>query len=320
MQNTNMQVFKKLYQNRKHIVLFVGVISMLVFASTFLLKPRFRSLAYVYPANMIPPFLDQQFNTVSHTELLLQFFNSENVRNKLQTDFQLGKRYGINPGTEKFKTFYRLQYDEHIKISQTRYESIEISVLDENPDTAKLLASAIINTVNILIRQEHAKKFDEYVQNNQLYLETHRRAMDSLQNLMEVFSEKYQLIDMGAQMREAAKNYYKQIADGKVTEGLKIEMDKISKHGPEFYKLSASLQEEARLYALLSLDLDKAIGDFNRKLTFMIVPSEPSLPDEKYWPKRGWILFLTIFSSTLLATVYFIYIESLKNFIKSIKN
>ncbi len=319
MDKPNIEILRVLFYRRKHIFLVTLIAAVLALGVSFLLKPKYRSLAYIYPANMVPFFMEQQYNAVSHTELLLQFFNSYDVRNDVLKKYNLDKHYDLDTTDPRFKTLFNLAFEENIKASQTRYESIELTVLDSDPDTAQKIAQGIIDAVNKTISKQHVKKFNEFVNVNRAYLTEHRRTLDSLQEKMEVFTKKYHLIDMGSQMRYAAQNYYKLMAEGKENPKITESMNEIAEHGPELFRLGNAFQEEARLYALVENDLSKSIRDFSRKLTYMIVASEPSKPDTKYWPKRSVITAVAAISAFVLACLYFVYAARMREVWASIK-
>lgn len=319
MEKPNLEILRTLYYRRKHILLVTLAATLIAVGITFILKPKYRSVAYIYPANMVPFFMEQQYNAVSHTELLLQFFNSYDVRNDVLKKFDLDKHYDLDTTSPRFVTDFNLVYEENIKASQTRYESIELNVLDSDPDTAQKIAKGIIDAVNRTISKQHIAKFNEYVNVNRAYLVEHRRTLDSLQECMEVFTKKYHLIDMGSQMRYAAQNYYKLMAEGRENAKITESMNEIAEHGPELFRIGNAFQEEARLYAAVENDLSKSIRDFSRKLTYMIVASEPTKPDTKYWPKRGFIAGVTAAATLALACLYFIYIGRLREVWRNIK-
>ncbi len=319
MDKPNIEILRVLFYRRKHIFLVTLIAAIVALGVSFALKPKYRSLAYIYPANMVPFFMEQQYNAVSHTELLLQFFNSYDVRNDVLKKYNLDRHYDLDTTDPRFKTLFNLAFEENIKASQTRYESIELTVLDTDPDTAQKIAQGIIEAVNKTISKQHVKKFNEFVNVNRAYLLEHRRTLDSLQQCMEVFTKKYHLIDMGSQMRYAAQNYYKLMAEGKENPKITESMNEIAEHGPELFRIGNAFQEEARLYAAVENDLSKSIRDFSRKLTYMIVASEPSKPDTKYWPKRSVITGVAAISAFVLACLYFVYAARMREVWASIK-
>lgn len=319
MDKPNVEILRVLYSRRKHILLTTLVATLLVVAVTFVLKPKYRSVAYMYPANMVPFFMDLNTNNVSETELLAQFFNSNDVRYGVQRKLRLDKHWGLDTTDVNFRTKFNDVYEEQITAKLTRFESLELNVLDVNPDTAQKIARTVIDEVNKVISRQHIQKFNEFISVNKAYLAAHSKTLDSLQQCMEVFTKKYHLIDMGSQMRYAAQNYYKLMAEGKENARVTESMNELAEHGPELFRLGNAFQEEARLYATVENEVSKSIRDFNRKLTYMVVASEPTRPDVKYWPRRGVFAIIAAVSSFLLACLYFAYIRRVREVIASIK-
>jgi capsule polysaccharide export protein KpsE/RkpR len=321
MDKPNVDILTILYKNRKHIFLitFIASIVAIVITLPFIIKPKYRSQAYLYPANMVPFFMEQNYNNVSHSELLMQFFNSYDVRTDVRRKLRLDRHYGLDTTLPKFQTNFDYIFEENIKSSLTKYESIELTVLDHDPDTAKLIASAIIESVNKLILKQHLSKFHEFISTNKAYLNAKRKALDSLQQRLTYLSQTYGLLDLNSQLKEASRNYYRLMADGKDNARLNEVFKNMQNYGPELITISNCIEQEAKKYAEVENDVEKSIRDFNRKLTYMIVASEPTKPDMKYWPKRGMITFLTSVASFALACFYFAYIDKLKEVFKKMK-
>lgn len=319
MQKPNIEILRVLYSRRKHIIFVTLMAGVLAIGVTYLLKPKYRSLAYIYPANMVPFFMEQQYNAVSHTELLLQFFNSYDVRNDVLRRFRLADHYDLDTADPRFRTNFNLQFEENIKASQTRYESIELTVLDTDPDTAQRLAQGIIDAVNRTVLKQHLAKFNEYISVNRAYLSTHQRTLDSLQRAMEAFTRKHHVGDMRTQMRYAAQTYFKMLAQGKENPRLTEAYNELSERAPEYFRLANAMKEEAEQYARVEDALAQSVRDFNRNLSYMIVASEPTRPDVKHWPKRGVIGALSAVSAFALACLYFIYAQRLRDVWANIK-
>lgn len=319
MEKPNVEVLRVLYSKRKPILVTTLVATLLAFAVTFIVTPKYRSMAYVYPANMVPFFMEQENKAVSHTELLLQFFKSNDVREQLLKKHQLAKHWDLDPTDPKFKTRFNDLFEERVLSNLTRFESIELSVTDVNRDTAQKIAASLIEEVNHLISKQHIEKFNEFIAVNRAYLAEHRRALDSLQAAMEVFAKKYHIIDMNTQLKYASLNYYKLMAEGKENAKITASVNEITEHGPELIRFNNALQEQSRLYATVENDLSKAVRDFNRKLSYVIVASSPNKPDVKYWPKRGAISLITALSFLMLSSLYFVFIRRIKEVIESIK-
>src|ERR1700757_2402059 len=148
MDKPNVEVLRVLYSKRKPILLTTLVATLLAVGVTYILKPKYRSVAYMYPANMVPFFMEQPSNAVSHTELLLQFFNSNDVRNGILKKYRLDRHWNLDTSDARFRSYFNDAFEEKIIAKQTKYESIELNVLDTDADTAQQIAKSLINEVN----------------------------------------------------------------------------------------------------------------------------------------------------------------------------
>src|ERR1700752_2534217 len=113
----NIELLKLLYSKRKHILIITGLAALLsiVFSSSFFIKPKFKSIAVVYPSNIAP------YSEESPTEQLMQFFASTEIRKGLNEKLDLAKHYDLDTADDRFETYYNLMFEENIKFSQTRF-------------------------------------------------------------------------------------------------------------------------------------------------------------------------------------------------------
>lgn len=306
MLNQNITILRKIYKKRKHIVLVTLAAMVGAYAFCFLIKPSYRSTAFVYPANLAV------YGEESQTEQLLQFFHSSEIRQYLNKKFRLNAHYRIDT-TSKIHAFqYDEVYEKKVSITQTKYESIEIKVDDQDPDTAAMLAAGVIEAVNWLIEKEHRAKYLETVKNSRIYLEFKKHEVDSAQRLLAELSEKHGLINIGVQLKEAAKNQYKLWTTGGKNEELANLVESMKKFGVEQGKLAVYFDDQLRGWAWANNDYQKRLAEYNHHTTFTSIASRPTRPVVAMWPKKSLIMLISGFSVFVLASLYFIFIDRLK--------
>lgn len=304
MLNNNISIAKKVYRARKHILLSVISAMMLGLLYSFFIKPVYTSTAYVYPANLVA------YGQESQTEQLLQFLESNEVRNYLLKKFKLIKHYHVDTTKDNYLDIVNYIIDSKVKITKTKYESVEIKVKDYDPDTCKMLVLGVIDGVNQLIENEHRDKYHEDVLNSTVYLNYKSHEVDSTKKILELMSEKYGILNVAVQLKEAARNGYKSSAPSnsfltKLTEDM-------NKYGIEQGKLSTYFDDQVRSLAWANNDYQKHLSDYHRKNSFVVMASRPLKPLEPSWPKK-WIIMLVSGATVLiLSSIYFIYIDSFK--------
>jgi uncharacterized protein involved in exopolysaccharide biosynthesis len=327
MLNNNLSLAKKLFKARKHITASVVIAMFLGLLYSFIVKPTYSSAAYVYPSSLAV------YGQESQTEQLLQFLESKEIQLYLITNLNLAKHYHIDTTAENYIQKLQDIIDSKIKISKTKYESIEIKVSDYNADTAKLVVTKIVDGVNWLIEKEHKEKYGEIVKNSFIYLERKKQQVDSTQNLLNELNKKYEYLNIGIQLKDVVKNQYKMQSGGannslsdymNMSEQLKgIEHENkgkslselftsINNYSLQYGKLTTYFDDQVRGWTQANDDYQKNLFEYNRKINFVAMASVPLKPLAPSWPKKWIIILVSGLSVFILSCIYFIYIDSFK--------
>lgn len=275
------------------IVAIIAIVISAFISSPWIMKPMFKSTAVVYPTNLMA------FSRESHTEQLLQFFNSDEVKNNLIDKFNLYQHYEIDPASEKAYSKLTTYYNSNVKISSTLYESIEIEVIDESPVFAQKLAYALIDEVNLLVTKLKKEKVKEYIASYSNQLTIKKNEIDSLEAKLKFMRTNYGLLDFKSQAKVMSKKMGKgslSVEDKKMLDGLK-------EFGGQYILLQEQLSVETSSYKELKLNYDKNLLDLNGHLSYTTVVSKPNLPDKKCSPLRTVIILIFTFSSLFLASM-----------------
>ncbi len=327
MLSDNLSIAKKIYKRKKHIFASTLIAMVMGLLYTFMVKPVYTSMAYVYPSSLAT------YGQESQTEQLLQFLESTEIQLYLIHQLNLAKHYQID--TTKENHLQKLKYilDEKIKISKTKYESVEIKADDFNADTAKLLVNSVVNGVNWLIEKEHKEKYSETVKNSLIYLEHKKHQVDSTQNLLNELNKKYEYLNVGIQLKDVVKNQYKMQSGGSnnsltdfinMSEQLKgIENENkgkslselftsINNYSLQYGKLTTYFEDQVKGWTQANDDYQKNVFEYNRKINFVAMASVPLKPLTPSWPKRWVVMFVCGIAVFILSCIYFVYIDNLK--------
>ena len=307
MLSENIIILKKLYKRRKHILLITLIAAVASFAFSYFIKPTYKSTAFVYPANLVA------YSEESQSEQLLQFMQSNEVRMYMLKKYNLCAHYKIDTTKKLYLFYFDGVYDKHINITQTKYESIEVKVEDNDPDTARLLANGIVDATNWLIQEEHRKKYWETVENAKVYLKYKKHEVDSTQKILTELSEKFGLLNIEVQLKEAARNQYKLWASGGKNANLTELIESMNKFGIEHGKLAVYFDDQLRGWAWANNDYQKKLSEFYHQTTFTVMASKPTRPVVANWPKRSVILPIACAATFILACLYFAFIDKIKS-------
>jgi uncharacterized protein involved in exopolysaccharide biosynthesis len=292
-----------LLQQWKKLALIAFVAALVGYGVTFFIKPLYKSYSVVYPVNLSPS------SEESETEQLLQWFNSEEVKNAVAAKFKLYEHYDINPAGEKHDTYFNLRYKELVSINSTLYESIEISVKDTDPKLAREIVNGIIEATNELIMSVKKERLKEYIDNNEKELALAGKKIDSLKFMINTLRKDYNIIDFQYQSKyiakEAIKNPNLSESNSKTAEGLKLQRT-------ELERLRDVISSQIITYNELRTNIDKYHLDYANKISFTNVVSKPTMPDSKCYPIRSLMAIIVSLSTLLVACIVILFLNTNK--------
>lgn len=280
----------------------IAMLSSAIFSSSFFIKPKYKSTAVVYPVNLIP------YSNESATEQLLQLLQSADVRQATIKKFNLAAHYNIGETSDKPTAKLILEYSENISISKTEFESVNIEVLDTDPQLACDIANEIVAQTNLKARKLQREKSQEMLQMFNQQLVDKKAEIDTLENQIKKIRTTYNIIDIKVQGREITKSIIGNNKSGKadeISENIKLK-------GEEINTLSAKLQAELHYYAKIKNSHDDVIADLNKELTYTNVVNQPFPSDSKAYPIRWIIVSLSTMLSLLVAFIVISIAESKK--------
>ncbi len=298
MENFNTKdIIAILLKNKKGIIIVMIVAAIASSVASFLLKPKFKSVAVVYPVNLSPT------SEESNTEQLMQYFTSEEVMEAVAKKFDLYGHYSLNTSEEGYKSLFKFYYAENVKISPTLYESIEIEVKDESPKMAQDIAQGLIDATNDLVYGLKRERLAEYIANTSKALNNEFKSVDSINAKLTELRVKYNIIDITSQGKYLSK---KSISDKALNESEKNLWEGLKTKNTEMEKLSNFFNGQMKTVNEISNQQDKYLLDYNSRISFTNVVSKPTLPDKKCFPVRWIIVSLSTLSAFALACLFFI--------------
>lgn len=253
---TNTQNIIQLLKSNIKLLIIVFIVSgIIAFIACFFIPKKYKSTAIVFPANV------SQTSEESPTEQLLQFFLSEDIKWEIAKEFNLYKNYDIDSNsTEGSRNLFNYVWSEHVVISPTLYESIEINVKDKNPILAQKIANALIGKTNQLVRVKKREIIKQYYDNSQKVILHQKHEIDSLEKKMNELD----------QLKED-NIYAKKILRDKIKANLKA-------------------------YEKIKVINDTYMIDVDNNNDYLSIVSSPSLPDKHCYPIKS--IFVAIVSIT----------------------
>lgn len=307
-------------------MIIIGITAIVLSAAlSFLITPKYKATAIFYPTtnNSISTALltdltqrqkdPLEFGEEEEAEKALQILQSSQLTERLVRNFKLMDHYKIKPDEPLKYTKLQDKIDENITFTRTRYLSIRIDVLDEDPQFAADMANGISNLYDSIkndIQKEVAVPA----------LAIMRRALEAKQN--EVNDLKQQLIKIGndgitnyeEQSRALAEEIYK-ARSGNSSKRLDdlIEQQKILvSFGGQYTSLSETLLLELEKLSNLKAKFEKAEVDVNESLKNKFTVSTASPAEQRAYPVRKLIVLIALITSLAAAAVFFAVYEKIK--------
>lgn len=306
----NMSLLRIFLKWKWHLVVIIGIAALIavVLSSPMVIKPKFKSVAVLYPSN-IQPYSDE-----SETEQMLQWLNSRDIMDSIINKFDLADHYGVEPGYKHYVSLMEYYYNRNVRISKTQFESVNLEVRDTDPVLARDMIYAIIDFYDKKIRAIHREKWGEVVYSYKRYLDEKKAEIDSVLHQHYILRTKYELIDYESQAQEISRGYLGTIDGRNIREinreGVLRLKDNIQEKGGEFLFYDNMLTRLIEQMALIKQDYEMALYHYNKEFTHANIISHPVVADKKSHPIRWLIVLYTVVGAAFFSVIVIALIEN----------
>jgi uncharacterized protein involved in exopolysaccharide biosynthesis len=295
-------------------LLWVAVGSLVIsfiFTMPVFMTPMFKSSAVVYPVNIQP------YSNESPTEQLVQLFNSDDVRDRLVTAFDLYKHYEIDPKGKFPKFEMNKRLNENISIEKNEFESVDISVYDKDPVMAARICDSVIHFMDqkaVQLLRTRAKEISIILKNQ---LDQQKAEMDSMETAIMNLRKQYGITDFESQVEGFSREYYHYLAGGTTNNRMESARQNFEEKGGEYISLKEHLWRVRGNYNDTKTKYQATLIDLTKELTFHNLISAPFVPERKDSPKRTLIMLVFMLSCLVLASVIILYRDHYRSQLKN---
>lgn len=276
------------------IVSAASIILAVLFSSEWFIKPRYKSNAIIYPSNIIP------YSSESPSEQMLQLFESADIRDAVIKKFNLAGHYNIDTTEKGGISKLIKRYESNVEISHTQFESIEITVSDEDPGVACSMVNEIVNQLNLKARSLQRAKTAEVLVIVKEQLKRKQASLDSLDSVLKELRIKYQILDYDLQAKEVTKAYLKALSSGRnKVQDIDVMMRNLEEKGGEYYETKKTYDAMLGSYNGARIEYDNVLKDMTKELTYTNVVTKPSIADKKSYPVRWLIVVVSFIASNM---------------------
>lgn len=315
----NLVVF--IWKNRKMIgiVTIVGAIISLVVS--LLMTPIFRSTAIVFPtATSTVSFSElstakagaMDFGEEEQAEQLVQILQSSKIRDMIVEEYDLYKHYEIDDSDKNRRFKLMEKYNSNFNFVRTRYGSIQIDVLDEDPELAAKMANKVVDLIDTVKNEMLQQRTSEAFKVSQ-------RKRKMLQFELDSISAKIDsLASVGVMSIDSRAGLYQAFVDA-TNSSEKVEIkEKLminEKYGSVYDQLEHLRREKITNMELFMATYEQTESDANAKLNHKFVVEQAVVADKKDKPKRSIVVIL----GTIGAFVFIVFALLLREKLRELK-
>jgi len=254
-----------------------------------------------------------EYGETEDAERLLQILNSDRIRSRIIEKYDLWSHYDIDRSEAGAQALLGKEYNSNVDARLTRYGSIEVSVLDREPQRAADMANDIAflaDSVANRLRNDRAGNALGYAKSS---LEQVQQEITSMEDEL---GKLYELgvYDFATQIEGLNEQYATAIAKGANANAEKIrrQMAEISHHANEFNKLSNLIEAAYEREAILKkrFELMKLDAETQMPSAFVVDYAAPA--DKKAKPIRWLIVVMSVASTLVFALLILLGAENLK--------
>ena len=283
--------------------LLAGIASIVI---SVMITPMFQSTVIMFPASnasVSKDLLSQNysgrqsvhgFGEEEQAEQLLQILNSEPIRGRIIQKYNLMEHYEIQADAKYPLTNLYGQYRSNINFRLTEFMSVEIAVMDRDPEYAANMAndiSDLVDTVYNSMKKERAREAFRLVK---------REYTEAAVNL--------------ASLRDSLNLLSKQVSADVKTSGNPNNnlIQAISENGALYLTMLSLVRSESQLVSELSLRYKEARLEAEQNLSHKFVVEKAYPSEKKAYPKKSLIVIVSTLASLLFALIFLIIVDNIR--------
>ncbi len=305
------------------IITLLALFASILFSSSLFIDPKYKSTVILFPVatNSISKALMSQqsgikedvlgFGEEEQAEQMLQILNSNKIRDRIVSKFNLLEHYGINPESSyKFTRLLR-EYESNVSFRRTEYMAVKISVLDTDPQMAADIANTIaelLDSTKTQMQKERAMQAFLIVEKEYLDLQ---KDISSIVDSLKVIG-KLGVNDYESQSEVIHQQLAIALRNGDMTAvaALDERLDVLAEYGGAFLSLRNTLEFKSEQLTLLKTKYQEAKVDAESELSQKFVVNSAYKAEQKSYPVRWIIVVVTTVSTLLLALLALIVVEN----------
>ncbi len=300
--------------NKRVVLMIVGLVAAVAsMVISLTITPMFSSSVIMFPASnasvarglLAMNYSGNQsvygFGEEDQAEQLLQVLHSEPIRTRIIEKYNLMEHYEIDPEGKYPLTELYDMFRTNIKFSLTEYQSVEISVMDSDPEISAAIANDISNLVDTVFNSMKKK-----------------RALSALELVEEQYIEaESQLIAMQDSLYKISYDLANNINPrGDAADKM---IGAFAEYGVSYMYMMHQMRYEVGMANNMRIRFQEAKMEAQQNLPYKFVVEKAVPPEKKAYPNKSLIVIVSTFASLLFALIILIVIDNVKTRVAVIK-
>ncbi len=307
-------------------ITFLGAVLSIIISLT--LTDKFKSTVVLFPAASVSLSkslvettsiqMDNRdvlsFGREEDAERMLQILYSNQIKDYVVQKYGLMNHYEIDLETDKFPyTKLDNKYKSNIKFRRTQFQSIEISVLDEDPQYAADIANDIAAYIDSTIHNMQKERAQEAFNIVEHEFNSAQTEIESLNDTIQKI-RMLGIIDYESQAASLNEAYAQAIArnNTQVANKIKNRMNNLAKYGGIYVELSKKLEAEIERYGQLKAKFASAKINVEQTVPQIFIVDEAKKSERKSEPKRSIIVLVSTISTFAIALLLLLIVENVR--------
>ena len=308
-----LKICKKHIRVLSLLLVLTSVLSSLI--SVYCIESKFQSSVIIYPTttNSVSqallvdhnPYRKDvlEFGEEEEAEQLLQVLNSDEMRDSIIMRFNLYHHYDVGQDDEFSKTTVNTMYSNLVSIKKTKFNSIEIIVLDKDPIMASNIANEYLTLMDVVISRIRKKRSQQAL----TILESRKKLLYKQRNLIQDSVQDYRsngIISVGTQVERLTEQYAIALAANNLNGARRIkeELNHLAQHaGAHDMLLRKSYAIENEL-SKIEFESDRVLIDTNYALENKFIINKAYPADKKSYPVR-WLIVISSLISVFVFSI-----------------
>lgn len=320
----------RLVAKHKKVFVWVTALSIVISVAVALILPnKYRAEVILYPVpnvSLSKALFNPEssakdllaFGDEDEADQMLQVLQSDQIRNEIAARHDLLAHYEIKPDDPHKLTKLYKEFKSNVSFERTRYMSVQIRVVDEDPIKAAAMANDITDlldsTMNKMKKAIARPAFEIVKQEYQAQKDYVRSLHDSMAVLNGLGVQAYeaQVEVLSDKLGEA---YLKN--NQPAVQKIQQKLDVLAKYGGAYEGVMEELEFERERLSELKAQYEMAKVDAEQNVEHKFVVNAAAVPDKKYSPMRSLIVAGSLVSAWLFTIILLIIQQGLKQALDS---